>query len=169
MACTYTIHGIGESCLGNKGGIKTVLLAPYKEGIFTVSGDTVTAIDTATKFYKFAFAKNLASMTSTLNADYNNAITYVGTDLVMQFNRMDTEKRIAVNALTIAETVALVEDNNGTWFALGLNEGCRPNAGSAQTGAAKTDGNFYSITIHNEDGDYPIVVDKAAAESVTVE
>lgn len=97
-------------------------------------------------------------MTSTLNVDSANGTNYVSTELVMQFNRMETAKRIAISALALSDVCAIVEDANGNRYALGISEPVNATAGSGQTGQAKGDGNFYSITLTDEHNEFPALL-----------
>lgn len=170
MACSYTIQGIADNCgLGNKGGIKKVYLSPYVDDIFTVTQDSITAVKSGSKWHEFAFAKNTANLTQTLNVDEANGINFVSSELVMQFNRQQTEKRIAISALALAKVAGIVVDANGNAWALGMEDGASATAGSGQTGAAKTDGNFYSITLGADSETFLLSVDKSVVEGLDIE
>lgn len=162
MACTQNLAGLAMSCETSKGGIKEVYLASYpgegESGItsgITVSAGVVTDIDSAVTFYHYAFRRNTGSMTSTLNVDDANGTNFVSTDLVLQFNRMDSTKRIEMSALSLGQVIAVVVDSNGTAWVLGLNEAVTASAGTGQTGQNKTDGNFYQLTLQANDDTYP--------------
>lgn len=170
MACnSATLSGLTLDCETSKGGIKTVWVAKYSEAIATAvaavaeTADTIamsaiTAADSAATWYKYEFKRNTGSMTSTLNVDEANGTNYVSTDVVLQFSRMEAKKRAEMKALTLSETHVIVLDcNNKAWF-LGANEAVTASAGTGQTGTAKTDGNYYQLTLQANDDSYPIEV-----------
>ena len=98
-ACSITLNGIIKDCKNNIGGIRKVWIAPYTAGAATVDSNKISAISNLAAFKGYEFSKNTASMTSTRNKDMTNGSSYVSTELVLQFNRMETEKRIEVEAL----------------------------------------------------------------------
>lgn len=172
MGCSiYSLTGLTLTCDSNKGGIKTVLIANYDEAAANAlaalvegeSGATDIAVSAITAqtgltWYRYDFKRNTGSMTSTLNVDEAAGTNYVTTEVVLQFNRMETTKRIEMRALSLNElSVIVVDSNNKAWF-LGLNEPVVASAGTGQTGTAKADGNYYQITLQANDDTYPFEV-----------
>jgi hypothetical protein len=183
--CNQTLSGIGVACDPSKGGIVEAYVALYEDipdsAITTdeSTGSTSAATDDtpatmvtgisvtgATKWHKYSFKKNTGSMTSTLNVDDANGVNFVQTELVLQFNRMDTSKRLEMAALSIRDLRVVVKDANGVYWLLGLNEPVSASAGTGQTGTARTDGNYYQITLQSNDDTYPIPVLASVAESL---
>lgn len=151
MSCTVINKGINAKCDTSMGGIIEVYLANASEWDYVASTDTldVEAVDgqSDAKWYKYSFRKGSSSMSSTLNVDDANGINYVSTELLMTFGRMDTEKRVAISALTTSDVKAIVKDANGIYWCLGETEGVTASAGSGNTGQARGDANAYSITL----------------------
>lgn len=173
MGCSQTLIGIQQDCHTSQGGIVKAWLTNFADGIFSLgvnaSGDTqVTAITSAVTFYEYNFRKGTGSMTSTLNIDDANGINYVSTELLLQFNRQETAKRTAVAALALGGVAGIVKDGNGKYWALGISEPMNPTAGSAQTGTAKTDGNFYQITLTDDYESFPVEVPEDVFATITI-
>lgn len=171
MACTQTLNGIMSSCEFNRGGIITVYIANYSD-VEPVAIDeesdkikTITMKDSA-KFKEYSFKKNTGSMSSTLNVDSANGISFVQTDLVLSFAKQDTAKRIEMAALSVGELAVIVKDCNGLYWFLGSEEPVTATAGSAATGTNRTDGNNYSITLTDYSNSYPIEVDSSALATI---
>lgn len=165
MSCLTTLNGIARDCAHNIGGIRKIWIAPYVEGAAKLadSGDqkiSTLAEGAAAKFAAYWFARNTASMTSTLNKDNSNGTSYVSTELVMQFNKMEASKRLEIEALSTGDVMVIAQDNNGTAWFLGFDAPVEATAGSGQTGAAKSEGNFYNITLTDESFGYPYEVDE---------
>ena len=162
--CNQTLTGIAKDCGPNIGGIKRLLLINYddvqKPTVDSVGGK-IKAITLAgeNKFKDFALPKNVCSLASTLNTDATNGTNFVANTLTLGFNRMDTPKRVAVAALAVNELAALVQDNNGKWRYVSMDEGLLANGGDSGTGAAKTDANRYGIVLANEESSYPVEVE----------
>ena len=159
MACTQTLSGISRDCLGSNGGIKAVWLANWDNvASLTVSSGAITAItmSNSEKFKKYEFPRNTSSMTSNYAVNAENGTSYVETDLVMVFNRMDTNKRIEVVAMAQGLLAAFVEDNNGNIWYLGHDYPVTINAGSGESGTARGDRNGYSVTLRDESNELPM-------------
>ena len=158
MACTQTLSGITRDCLPNVGGIAKVWLANYANvASLTEASGAITAItmSNSEKFKLYEFARNTASLSSNYTVNAENGTSYVGTDLVMIFNRMSTSKRLEIVAMAQGELVAIVEDNNGTKWYLGHDFPITLSAGDGLTGAARADRNGYSVTLHDEAAELP--------------
>ena len=165
MACSITLKGIQKDCKHNIGGVRKIWIAAYTKGTTTVDSDKITAITNVADFKGYDFTKNTASMTSTLNKDLTNGTSYVNTEVIVQFNRMETEKRIEVEALSIGDLQIIVLDNNGIYWFLGNDAPVEASAGTAQTGTAKSDGNFYNLTFTDESFEYPYeILDTVVAD-----
>ena len=154
MSCTQTINGLARDCQGNMGGLKKVYIAPYDEGrtIATSSGEiaTYTAGTGAANYKAFNFRPGAASMTSTSQIDAVSGVSMVQTQLVMNFGRMDAVKRAEIQALLQGEVQVIAIDNNGeSWFLSFDNPVVAVGSQNAQTGAANTEANQYSITLQD--------------------
>lgn len=167
MACSITLNGIQKDCKHNIGGVRKVWIAAYTKGTATVDAGKITAISNVSDFKGYEFTKNTASMTSTLNKDLANGTSYVNTEVIVQFNRMETEKRLEVETLSIGDLQIIVLDNNGIYWFLGNDAPVEASAGTAQTGTAKSDGNFYNLTFTDESFEYPYeILDTVVADLV---
>lgn len=163
MACLTTLNGIARDCARSMGGLKKIWIAPYVEGaaVLAESGDQVISSlkeGTAAGFKAYWFARNTASLTSKLNKDNTNGTSYVSSEIVLQFNRMDATKRLEIEALATGEVMIIAQDNNGEAWFLGFDAPVEASDGSGQTGLVRTDGNFYSITFTDESLGYPYSV-----------
>lgn len=170
MACnSQTLAGLAKDCTPSMGGIVEVLIANHDDvsGI-TLTGGKVTdiAMNKEAKFKRYQFQRNTGSMTSTYTIDKTNGVQYVTTDLVMQFNRMETTKRVEITALSINDLTVIVKDCNGTYFLLGYDEPVNASAGDGQTGTSRSDGNRYSITLQDNSREMPYEVDAAIVEAL---
>ena len=177
MECnSITLKGIPRDCNPNMGGIQKVWMI-LKSDItkVTVGVDSSSDVDMITeltvaegtgKVNAFEFRKGAASMTSNLQKDDTNGSYFWLTDLVMNFQRMETSKRAAIMALTLAEACAIVQDANGIYWFLGLDEYLGATAGTAETGTAKTDANKYSITLQDSSLELPYEIEKTVAEGI---
>lgn len=163
MACNSIKKMEYSPCVANLGGIKTVWLAEYQEGVIIKDGEEanvtegeITALE-GIEWTKYPMRKNVASMTSTLNNSTDGA-SYVTTELSLVFSRMDANKRASIQALALGEVMALVEDSNGMLWFLGADAPLTATAGGGETGTAMSDANRYTITLTDESKEYPLQV-----------
>lgn len=173
MACvSQNITNIAAECGTSKGGVRHIWLAVYNETKpFTVSKDSTLGINkdvTSTpdvEWFEYSFRKNTANFQSTLNVDQTNGVKYVTTVVNMSFTKMETQKRLAIASLALAEVYAVIEDNNGNFWALGLDgEGLSMTTGTAETGSSKTDTNGYTIALSVDEDNYPLALSTEAVE-----
>ena len=161
MACNQTLSGLVKDCSPSMGGITEVLLA-NREDVSAVTAESgkVTEITMASsaKFKRYTFARNTGSMTSTYTIDQASGVKYVTTDLLLQFNRMETAKRVEISALAVNDLVAIVKDANGIYWYLGYDEPVNASAGDGQTGTARGDANRYTITLQDNSKEMPMEV-----------
>ena len=170
MICVQNIKGLCKDCEASRGGIVEVYVANYGDFTpdvrMTETGSTgvvseitgFTKVNNEASWYKYEFRKGSGSMTSTLNVDSANGVNYVSTELVLQFSRMETRKRIEMAALAVGELIIIVKDSNGKFWFLGYDEAVTASAGSGQTGQAIGDGNFYTITLLDNANTFPFEV-----------
>lgn len=174
MACNQTLAGIAKDCQPSMGGIKNVYCANKtdiaSDGI-TVTEGKITGItmEASKKFKHYSFIRNNGSLSSTYAIDRNNGSSYVTSDLVLPFSRMDTAKRIEISALAQNELVVIVEDNNGAFWFLGYDEPVMASAGDGLTGTARADRNGYSITLQDNSREMPYEVDPTIVAGIVEE
>lgn len=150
-----TLAGIGMDCSASLGGIKKVYITHYAEDIFTLgSGDTegkVTAIKSGVTFNEYLFRAESSNFTSTLNKSAEGS-SYVSTEIALSFARMDTAKRIEMNALALDDLAVIVVDNNNKKWVFGIDRPVTTSAGTGETGQAYGDANRYTVTLFSTDG-----------------
>lgn len=165
MACNQTLNGLARDCQPSMGGIVEAhaINREYIETI-TASEDgkiTAIAITTAEKFKSFYFNRNTGSMTSNYTLDPATGVRFVTTDLALQFNRMETAKRVEMTALAQNELALIVKDANGKYWLLGKDEPVLATAGEGVTGTARGDRNGYGITLQDTSLEMPYEVDES--------
>lgn len=169
MSCIQTLSGLAKDCAANMGGIVEVMIANFADvtGV-TITDGVVSAVTMATdaKFKKYNFAKNTGSLTSTYNIDAASGVKYVTSDLLLQFNRMETSKRVEITALSLGDLAVIVKDANGKYWYLGKDEPVNASAGDGQTGTARGDANRYTITLQDESLEMPYEVDETIIPSI---
>ncbi len=188
MSCPVTITSISTSCGTNMAGVSDVWIGNFGLATFvytyqedgqgeqvldpdgnpikaTISTATLTGTET---MQHFGFRKQTASMTSTLQVN-DNGTNFWQTDVVLQFAKIDSAKRLSIMSLMQGETSAIVKDNNGNYWFVGLTNPITMSAGTSETGTAYSDLNGYNITLTDTDTILPLVVETAAFNTLTAE
>lgn len=162
MPCTQTLSGLVKDCAANMGGIVEVLIANHADVSSVAVSDgmisTITMAQSA-KFKRYNFAKNTGSLTSTYTLDPASGVKFVTSDLLLQFNRMETAKRVEITALALGDLAVICKDANGKYWYLGKDEPVNASAGDGQTGTARGDANRYTITLQDNSPEMPFEVD----------
>ena len=169
MSCVQTLSGLARDCNSNMGGIIEALIAPFDDvTAVTLTDGIITAITMASskKFKKYNFNKNTGNLTSTYNIDPASGVRYVTSDLLLQFNRMETTKRVEITALAMSDLAVIVKDANGKYWYLGKDEPVNASAADGQTGTARGDVNRYSITLQDTSLQMPYEVSDSIIEGL---
>lgn len=166
MSCPTVLAGISLDCGNTSGGVKEVYIAPY-EDILSVevsqeTGDIIAITMAATKqFFKYKFRKNTASFTPNGNIDDAAGTSYTQSDLVMQFTKMDSAKRLEIVSLAKSECAVIVKDANDTYWFMGKDEYVSCTAYSGESGTGRADFNGYKVTLTDMSKELPYEVDEA--------
>ncbi|MCD7937177.1 MAG: hypothetical protein LUG98_09985 [Tannerellaceae bacterium] len=162
MACNVTLNGIVKDCDGAVGGIRAAWIASADAVTVKVEDDLISEVDGGV-FKKFEFRKNTGNFTTTINNDDASGTTYYSTDIVLQFTRQETDKRIEIAALAVGDVVVVVKDANNRYWYFGYDEPVTLSAGTAESGTAKADFNGYNITLSDESTVMPYEISAAFA------
>ena len=169
MSCIQTLSGLTRDCAANMGGILEVMIANADDvsGV-TITEGIITAISMAAsaKFKKYYFNKNTGNLTSTYNLDPASGVRYVTSELLLQFNRMETTKRVEMTALALGDLAVIVKDANGKYWYLGKDEPVNASASDGQTGTARGDANRYTITLQDNSLEMPYEVDSSIVDDL---
>jgi len=169
MPCIQTLSGLARDCAANMGGILEVLIANFDDvSNVTVTSDQISTITMASgaKFKRYSFGKNTGSLTSTYTIDAASGVKYVTSELLLQFNRMQTAARVEITALALGDLVVIVKDANGKYWYLGKDEPVNASASDGQTGTARADANRYTITLQDESREMPYEVVSSIVEDL---
>lgn len=175
MACSVTLssYKFGD-CFSSRGGIKNLWIAVYDENAYVISSaDTVSDLSGSTSagtiWYKQELKRNTGSMTSTYSYDEANGSSYVQTDATIVYPKMAKKNRIQMNALALGDLMAIVEDANGVYYALGGEEPVKCTAGTGETGTERGDRNAYECTLSDYSSVYPRILDDTAISKLPTE
>lgn len=170
MSC-ISLKGIGTNCETSLAGIKKIWIAEsdnvkivptFDEATGRLSSHvaTLTIAESTKPFFPYSFAKQTGSLTSTITIDEANGVRYYTNEIALQFNKMEAEKHLEIEALAAGELVVIVLDNNGKYWAVGYDNYVSATAAGAQSGQAFGDLNGYTTTMSAMSAYLPFEVEK---------
>lgn len=161
MGCnSMTLAGLDARCDKSIGGVKKVFvaLASETDTITANEGKVGITLGEGGTWYKYQFRPNTASYTTTATFNEQGG-SYWTSEVAMVFAKMDTAKRIEINALAQSTLRIAVEDANGIIWVLGTEFEAQASAMVGQTGTAFSDANNYSVTLQAVSIEAPMEAD----------
>ena len=169
MANCTQIAGMQMQCESNSGGIKNIFIANRSEiHSMDYADGNITGINmfASALFKPFEFRKGGASFTSTLTVDDSTGVNFFTNEVTINFARMDAVKRMELVALSKAELVVIIRDNNNVYHFLGMESPVYVSSAQGATGTAKTDANTYQVVLSDESLNYPPSVDASVIKEI---
>ena len=164
MSCELA-SSVSLDCRSNLGGVASVYLGSttgYDIDLGTIAAGEITGFTfgsgstlvdsvsglTVAPMYEFQQPRQAANLTEAGTFDEANGIAFYETTLTIVINKLQSEH---LNALDIlgknTKLVAVVKDNNGSYFLVGNETGVIVTASTADTGTSFSDGNRITITL----------------------
>lgn len=181
MGCRTLQPILNDPCSGNQGGIRTTVWIGEKDNIEITktyhdqqAEDYVTAITVAKKstvtgpaVTKYQFRKQISGLTSEMTVDDPNGVFFVTSNLDLVFAKQEATKRMSMMSLFLnGNMFAIVQDQNGNYHFLGLDNPVTATAGGAQTGVASTDANQYNVTLSDISNELPFVWEESVGDDI---
>ena len=169
MACSITMTGIPAECKDSIGGIKAAYIAEYADVESTDETlGVISKIEMAAgkTFKPFVFRKETGNFTSTINSDDAAGTTFVQSEIVLQFTKQETAKRLEIAALMVGNCAVIIEDGNGKFWFFGEDFPVVLTAGTAASGTAMGDFNGYNITLTDKSKALPKEVSAAIIDGL---
>ena len=148
MPCALT-QGYLLDCKDSLGGISEVyFMAEQDITSYTEASGVITALVKATgkRFYKYELVKATSSFVENINASVENGTIFYQQELTIVLNKLQANTRNEILLLAKNLLSAVVKDNNGKFWMLGLVRGLDITAGSSQSGTAEGDRSGYTLT-----------------------
>lgn len=145
MACDIT-SGRLRSCKTSLGGLKTLYLFNFLENPFTVASGVVTAINPLLlAVYKYDLEGDSNNVVETMTPDRNTGTTVNSQVITSVLKKIDATTSAQMNLLAYGYPMAVTEDRNGIFHAVGIDDGI-DFVVAQSTGGAKTELNGYTLT-----------------------
>lgn len=145
MACNITAGRL-KVCKDSVGGSKKAFIFNYVEDAFTVANGIATAINPLlTEVFEFELEGDGNTFAQNKPSDRNNSTSINTQTLTLVLKKMDATASAEMNLLTAGYPMAVIQDRNGEYLAVGLDDGIDFTV-DATTGGAKADLNGYTLT-----------------------
>ena len=146
MACLLT-SGRSLGCKTSVGGLKAVYFADFGTlGTTTIADGEITAVSGTPDFYKYDI-KGSSSLETTITSSRENGTTFYTQTLNLTLPILDKATQEQIKILATARPHVAVEDYNGKFFLVGLENGAEVNGGTIVSGAAMGDMSGFTLTM----------------------
>jgi hypothetical protein len=162
MACTSDITtGRTRVCKDSLGGAKKIYFFNYVEDPFTVVANEATAINPLlTEVFEFEIEGDGNTLLQNFIGERQNGTSVNTQTLTTIFKKQDSDSSANLSFLVKGFPQSVVQDRNGNYHALGIDDGMDVSI-DASTGGAKTDLNGYTVTATATTGSLAPILDSA--------
>ena len=171
MACLMHTGYNDRTCTNGKGGIKSVIIFPISAIATgpTLTNNEVTTLTVTGEVFLYKLKSNLSSYTAPVRVNKENGTLWYEQTLNMILASDTKELRAEIHLVAQNEVVALVEKADGTYVALGLDEGLQINDASEYgSGILKSDRNGHTLVLAGlENNEVPDVDPAIIAQLLT--
>lgn len=168
MACVTTM-GFCRDCSDNTGGIEELLILERSNiSAYVESGSEVTGItDGGATWRVYQLKKEVGNVTSTMTISPENGTRFSETAIGFSIN---TFKAASVNELKVAllgQLAVIAKDNNGRYWAVGLQSWAEGTSLIANSGTAFGDRNGFDVVITSKEQEPPFEVSSSVIGGLT--
>jgi len=144
MACDIT-QGRLKVCKNSLGGNTSLYLFNYVADPFTIVDGEATAINALlTEAFKYELEGDSNTLVEDMVTDRNTGTTVNTQTLNVVLKKIDANTSAEMNLLAKGYPMAVVQDRNGNYSAIGIDDGIDFNVNSS-SGGAKTDLNGFTL------------------------
>lgn len=149
MACDLSL-GRAESCKDSVGGLKAVYFVNFGDfdslSYDATNTDAIDSLATSASAYKYELKGN-SSFEQTFTSSRENGTTFFEQTLNLTLKKLDKATHKELKLMAWGRPHVVVEDYNGNFFVMGLENGAEITGGTIVTGAAMGDLSGYTLTL----------------------
>lgn len=154
MACSVDSGRLDFSCKTSKGGLKALYIlsaynADLKDQITLTSGE-ITAVSPAQDVFKFELVDDANTFTESNEVSRANGTSIFTPAGTFVLKKQDLASQEALTNLSNMRAQVVIEDHNGTFRLVGLENGVDFTVGT-QTGGAWSDLNGYNLAFTGQE------------------
>lgn len=137
--------GREKVCKSSLGGNSNLFLFNFLEDPFTIVAGECTAVNIAlTEVFQYALEGDLNTLVEDMVTDRNTGTTVNTQTTTASLKQIDAATSLEMNLLAKGYPMAVVQDRNGNYHAIGIDDGIDFNVNQS-TGGVKTDLNGYTL------------------------
>lgn len=145
MACDIT-QGRPQGCKNSLGGNSKLYLFNGIDDPFTITAGEATAVNAGLlNVFEYDLEGDGNTLVENMVPDRNTGTTVNTQTLTVVLKKIDAATSAELNLLAYGYPMAVVQDRNGTYHAIGIDDGIDFTIDS-NTGGAKSDLNGYTLT-----------------------
>ncbi len=156
MACDLS-KGRREPCKDSVGGIKAFYFANFNASIFKeftetegIIGSLLSSPTSPIDLYKYELRDGGHSLEDANEVSPENGTSFVTSTLTAIIKKLDAATREELQLATFGRPHVIVEDYNGNYLLLGLENGCDVQVNQV-TGGAMGDMSGYNLTVTSKE------------------
>ncbi len=171
MSCLLTSGRTLPCKSSSVGGLKAVYFADYGTlGVPTIVDGEITALDGAVEFFKYDIKGN-SNLETTINSSRENGSVFYTQTLNLTLTTLDKATQEEIKLLASARPHIAVEDYNGNFFLVGLENGAEVTGGTIVTGSAMSELSGFTLVFEAMEREpayfvLPSIVTEATSEVV---
>lgn len=153
MACELT-QGYAIDCRDNVGGIKSVYLSNFDNVTsYTSSAGVISALTQAVgkSFFKYNLEKENGQFDEKLIPSVDNGTAYYEGTLTHTVKKITAAMQQEIRLIGLSRLFIIIEDNNGTFWTFGADNGADLTEAASSTGKAFGDMNGTTLTFSSKE------------------
>ena len=175
MACVLT-QGFPLDCTEDFGGIKNLYISEFDNIDATatvIASGVVTTLTQvgATDFFKYEVRQGNGSFVDTVNKEIANGTKFHETVGQFAITKLTAAKNVELDLVMAARCVAILEDFNGKYWIVGLENGAEFGQGGtnqSMSGAAAGDKYGYDLAFTDRSKTFPPELDAAVFAGLSI-
>lgn len=170
--CDSIDFGVELGCRDNMGGISTIYLGEFDSAATITTGTAtngytmVEAFTSSSVFYEYQVQIETGALEGAIQSSIENGTVFSEDSLTFRMYRNDSKLYDAVRIISRANSFAIIKDQNGNYFLMGKDNGCKLSAGTRSLGSTYDSMNGAELTLMAKEKDGFIQIEETLAETI---
>ena len=150
--CELSI-GMTLDCKDGIGGIKQIVLGNWNQvnlNSVTINANEVVTLIPDADYYTYELPTQTGSFEETINFNRDAGTIFYTQTVNVMLQKISAERRLELQSVATARVVIFVEDANGNWWAVGLDNGADLSTATGGTGTVFGDAHGYTLAFVQE-------------------
>ena len=151
--CELSI-GFDLDCKDGVGGVKRIVLTEWSidfpQDITLDASEVITALPGTTVLYTYELPTQTASFEETINFNRDAGTIFYTQTVNVMLQKLSAAKRLELQSVATTRVVVFVEDANGNWWAVGVENGADLSTATGATGTVFGDAHGYTLAFVQE-------------------